>query len=626
MALTYRFGGIVGAALGLALGALGGAFAAAVAASAADDPVKRHAASLTGTPAYGPDFQHFNWVNPAAPKGGRVRQWALGSFDSLNPFPVKGNPAVGLGLIYDTLMMASPDEASTSYGLVAEWLSYPDDYSSATFKLRAGAHFNDGRPITPADVIFSLGAIKQASPNQALYYKNVTKVEQTGPDQVTFIFDVKGNRELPYIIGQLEILPKHFYESNGANGEPRDLSKATLETPLGSGPYRIKEVDAGRSITYERVRDWWAKDLPASQGQWNFDEITFVYFRDRVPAFEAFKSGQLDYWLESSAKNWATAFDFDAVKRGQVKLDKLPVVTVAPMQAFAFNTRRAQFSDPRVRQAFNLAYDFEWANKNLFYDQYIRVGSYFENSELKATGLPKGRELEILTELKGQVPPEVFTHEWKNPVNATSEDARRHLAEASKLFAAAGWTPKNGVLTNAAGDQLTAEFLLVQPDFERLVLPYKAVLEKLGVKVSVRVIDTSQYQRREDSFDFDIVVANFRQSESPGNEQRDFWGSEAADKEGSHNLIGIKNPAIDRLIDKIILAKDRAELVAATHALDRVLLWNHFVVPQFHAPFERLAMWDMYRRPDKLPSRSPSFLRTWWQDDAAAKRLIEARG
>jgi microcin C transport system substrate-binding protein len=626
MALTYRRGGTGGALLGLALGAFGAALIAAMGASAAAEPIKHHALSLTGTPAFGPDFDHFDWVNPAAPKGGRVRQWALGSFDSLNPFPVKGNPAVGLGLVYDTLMVASADESSTSYGLVAEWVSYPDDFSSATFKLRAGAHFNDGTPITPEDVIFSLEAIKKASPNQALYYKNVIKAEQTGPDLVVFTFDVKGNRELPSIVGQLEVLPKHFYAMVGSNGEPRDLSKATLDVPLGSGPYRIKEVDAGRAITYERVQDWWAKDLPAAKGQWNFDEITFVYFRDRVPAFEAFKSGQLDYWRENSSKNWATAFDFDAVKRGQVKLDKLPVVTVAPMQAFAFNIRRIQFQDPRVRQAFNYAYDFEWANKNLFYDQYARVGSYFENSELKSTGLPTGRELEILTQLKDQVPPEVFTREWKNPYNATPEDARRHLAQAAKLFAAAGWTPKNGVLTNADGVQLTAEFLLVQPDFERLVLPYKAVLEKLGVKASVRVIDTSQYQRREDSFDFDIVVASFHQSESPGNEQRDFWGSEAADKEGSRNIIGIKNRAIDALINLIILAKDRAELVAATHALDRVLLWNHYVVPQFHSPFERLAMWDMYRRPAKLPSRNPSFLRTWWQDDAAAKRLIETRG
>jgi microcin C transport system substrate-binding protein len=369
-----------------------------------------------------------------------------------------------------------------------------------------------------------------------------------------------------------------------------------------------------------------AKDLPLVKGQWNFDELRFVYFRDRVPAFEAFKSGQLDYWPENSAKDWATGYDFDAVKRGLVKLERLPTKLVANMQSFAFNIRRSQFQDPRVRRAFNLAFDFEWANRNLFYDQYTRVGSYFDNSELKASGLPHGRELEILKEVKGQVPPEVFTAEWKNPVNVTPQDSRKHLGEAAKLLAEAGWTPKNGVLTNAKGEEFTAEFLLVQPDFERIVQPYKAVLDKLGIKASLRVVDTSQYQRRHDTFDFDVVVASFPQSESPGNEQRDFWGSDAASKEGSRNIIGIKNPAVDKLIDRIIMAKDRDDLVAATRALDRVLLWNHYVVPQFHTPFERLAMWDMYRRPDRLPSRSSSFLRVWWYDEAAAKRLADARG
>ena len=595
-------------------------------ASASDNLTKHHALSLIGAPKHGPDFAYFDWVNPNAPKGGRVRRWAMGTFDSLNPFPVKGSPATGLGLIYDTLMLQSPDEAGTSYGLVAEWVAYPDDYSSATVQLRKGARFHDGKPITPEDVIFSLDILKKVSPNHAFYYKDVAKVEKTGDNQVTFNFSVKGNRELPNIIGDLPVLPKHFHEAVGANGEPRDLSKSTLEIPLGSGPYRIKEVDSGRAIVYERVKDWWAKDLPIAKGQWNFDELRFVYFRDRVPAFEAFKSGQLDYWLENSAKYWATGYDFDAANRGLVKREKLPTKTVAYMQSFAFNLRRPQFQDPRVRRAFNLAFDFEWANKSLFYDSYTRLGSYFDNSELKATGLPQGRELEILSELKGQVPPEVFTTEWKNPVNATPQDARKHLNEAAKLLAEAGWTPKNGVLTNAKGDELTAEFLLQQPDFERIVQPYKAALDKLGIKASIRIVDTSQYQRRHDIFDFDIIVASFPQSESPGNEQRDFWGSDAAGKEGSRNVIGIKNPAIDTLIDRIIMAKDRDDLVAATRALDRVLLWNHYVVPQYHLPFERVAMWDMYRRPDKLPSRNSSFMRVWWYDEAAAKRLAEPRG
>lgn len=594
-------------------------------ASASDRSKEHHALSLIGEPTHGPGFAHFDWANPNAPKGGRVRQWAMGSFDSLNPFPVKGNAVVAATLIYDSLMVASPDEPSTEYGLIAEWASYPDDFSSATFQLRQGARFHDGKPITPEDVVFSLEAIKKASPRYAFYYKNVVKAEKVGDRQVRFEFDIKGNRELPMIVGELPVLPKHFWEDTGANGEPRDLSKSTLEIPLGSGPYRIKHVDAGRTITYERVADWWAKDLPVSKGQWNFDEIKFVYFRARDAAFLAFKAGELDFWRESSAKSWATAFDFDAVKRGQVAMHQLPVATVAPMQSFAFNTRRAQFRDPRVRQAFNLAFDFEWANKNLMFDAYHRVGSYFENSELKATGLPQGRELEFLNEIRADVPPEVFTKEWKNPVNHSEKEARQHMAMAAKLFAEAGYHHKGGTLTNAAGEHLVAEFLLNQPDFERLVLPYIEKLERLGVKASVRTVDTSQYQRRTDTFDFDIIVQSFPQSLSPGNEQRDYWGSDAASKDGSRNVIGIKNPAVDKLIDRIILAKDRDDLVAATRALDRVLLWNHYVVPQWHTPFERVAMWDVYRRPDKLPSLSSSFLRVWWWDGNAAKRLADGR-
>ena len=597
----------------------------AFAATAAETP-RHHALSLIGEPRFGAEFAHFDWVNPNAPKGGRVRQWAMGSFDSLNPFPVKGSPAAAVSLIYDQLMVTSPDEPSTEYGLIAEWVSYPDDFSSATFQLRPVARFHDGKPITADDVVFSLNAIKQASPRFAFYYKNVVKAEKINDHQVKFYFDVKGNRELPMIVGELPVLPKHFWEAKGANGEPRDFSKSTLEVPLGSGPYRVKHVDVGRTITYERVGDWWAKDLPAAKGQWNLDEIKYIYFRSQDAAFLAFQAGELDFWRESSAKSWATGFDFEAVKRGQVVRHSLPVATVASMQAFAFNIRRPQFKDPRVRQAFNLAFNFEWTNKSLMFDAYKRVGSYFDNSELKAQGLPAGRELEILNEVRSEVPPEVFTTEWTNPVNATEKDARKHMGMAAKLLAEAGYQNKSGILTNAAGDQLTAEFLLVQPDFERLVLPYIEQLGRLGIKASVRTVDTSQYQRRVDNFDFDVVVQSFPQSLSPGNEQRDYWGSDAAGKDGSRNVIGIQNPAVDQLVDKIILAKDRADLVAATRALDRVLLWNHYVVPQWYTPVERIAMWDLYGKPDRLPSLNSSFLRVWWWDEGAAKRLANGRG
>ncbi len=607
------------AAAALALNAGAGDLGAA-------NETRHHALSLVGEPRFGPDFKHFDWVNPDAPKGGAVRQWALGSFDSLNLFSVRGSPATGIGLIYDTLMSSSPDEPSTEYGLVAEWVSFPDDFSSATFGLRPEARFHDGTPITPEDVVFSLDALKKAHPHYNAYYRNVIRAEKTGDHEVTFTFDQKGNRELPQIVGQLPVLPKHFWEAKGSNGETRDLSRSSLEVPLGSGPYRIKSFDAGRSIVYERVKDWWAKDLPVSKGQWNFDELVFTYFRDRVPAFEAFKVGTIDFWRETSAKNWATSYDFEAVRRGQVKKEEIAVKTVTPMQAFVMNLRRKQFQDPRVRQAFNLAFDFEWMNKSLFYDQYKRTESYFGNSELQATGLPTGRELEILKEIEKDVPPEVFTTAWKNPVNATPEDQRKNLRQAAKLLAEAGWTPKNGVLTNSAGEQLTVEFLLVQPDFERVVLPFKTNLERLGVRASVRIVDTSQYQRRSDTFDYDIIVDSFPQSNSPGNEQRNFWGSAAADTEGSQNAIGIKNPAVDKLIDKIIFAKDREELVAATRALDRVLLWNYYVIPQWHTPYDRIATWAMFAHPEKLPEQAVSFMRVWWIDAAAQQKLNAERG
>jgi len=590
------------------------------------DPLERHQAlSLMGTPAMKPGFSHFDWVDPDAPKGGTVRLFDFGTFDSLNVFTTRGNPAEGLGLIYDSLMSSSPDEPSTEYCLVCEWVSYPDDFSSVTFGLRETAKFHDGKPITVDDVIFSLEGLKKADPQYAFYYKNVVGAEQTGEREVTFRFDQKGNRELPLIVGQITVLPKHYWLGKGADGEARDLMKTTMEVPLGSGPYRIKSFEAGRSITYERVADYWAKDLPVSKGQWNFDEIRYLYFRDRVPAFEAFKSGQLDMWQETSANAWATQYDIDAVRNGLIKKESLPHKRVAPMQSFAFNIRRKQFQDPRVRRAFNLAYNFDSANRTLFYGAYIRVNSYFDNSELASRGLPEGRELEFVNEVKDQVPPEVFTAEWKNPTAATPADHRNNMREAVMLLNAAGWTQKNGVLVNAQGEPLTAEFLLVQPDFERIVLPYVEDLKKLGIQASARVVDTSQYKRRVDSFDFDLIVHSVQQSHSPGNEQRSYWGSDAADREGSRNVIGIKNPAVDKLIDKIVYAKDRADLVAATRALDRTLLWNHYVVPQWHFPFDRIATWNMFGRPAKLPSQSASFLRTWWVEPAKAAALTGKR-
>ena len=621
------------------------------AATSADK--RHHALSLIGEPKYPAGFTHFGWVNPDAPKGGTLRGFAEGSFDSLNPFTVKGDPAGGIGLVYDSLMASSPDEPSSEYGLVAEWVSYPPDFSSVTFGINPKARFHDGSPITPEDIIFSFDAQKKAHPRMAFYYKNVVKAEKTGDNEVTFTFDVKGNRELPQIVGQLSVLSKKFWEGTGADGQPRDIMKSTLEIPVGSGAYRVKSFDAGRSITYERVKDYWAKDQPVAKGQYNFDEFKLTYFLDRTPAFEEFKSGKLDYWVESTASQWATGYNFPAIQKGLVKKEAIPVKRVAPMQAFVFNQRRKQFQDPRVRRAFALAFNFEEANKKLFYDLYVRVGSYFDNSELANKGLPQGRELELLNEVKDEVPPEVFTTEWKNPVNKTSEDFRNNMREASKLLAEAGWTiqevaieedgscgtfcsimrsvglsspPKANVLRNDKGERLDAEFLLESPEFQRIVLPYVQDLQKLGINASIRMVDSAQYKRREDAHDYDIITDNFAQSESPGNEQRDFWGSAAADRNGSRNTAGIKNPAVDKLIDKVVFAKDREELLAATHALDRVLLWNFYVVPQWHYPYERVAYWDVFGRPATLPSQTSALSQVWWFDADKQKALAGARG
>ncbi len=627
------------------------AAAAPAPAEPASEPPRHHALSLIGEPKYGPGFKHFDWVNPDAPKGGVVRFATEGTFDSLNPFSIKGVPAGGVGMIYDSLMAGSPDEESTEYGLVAEWVSFPPDFAWAKFGLRPEARFHDGEPIKPEDVIFSLEALKKAHPMYARYYKNVVKAEKTGDHEVTFTFDITGNRELPQILGQLTILPKHYWEAKGKNGEPRDITKSTLEVPLGSGPYKIKEFDTGNRIVLERVNDYWAKDLPVVQGQWNFDEFRFQYFRDRTAAFEDFKAGRADMWRENTASAWATQFAFPGVQKGLVKKEAIPTKGVARMQGFAFNTRREKLKDPRVRQAFNYAFDFEELNKSVLFGQYTRVGSYFDNSELAAKGLPEGRELEILKEFEKDLPPEVFTKEWKNPVYASRDDARKNLAEAMRLFKEAGWevrqeevadpdcgmfckmgravglgsTKTQTVMRNAKGEPFTVEFLLGSEAFTRHVSQYVSNLEKIGVQASIRVVDPAQYEQRETNFDFDIIVDSFPQSMSPGNEQRDFWGSAAADQPGSRNTIGIKSPVIDAIIEKLVVAHDRAEVVATTRALDRVLLWGHYVVPQWYNPYEWLATWDMFGRPEKLPSLTSAFTQIWWVDPAKQQALAANR-
>jgi microcin C transport system substrate-binding protein len=595
------------------------------AATGASADEKRHATALIGTPKYPAGFKHFDYVNPDAPKGGTVHIGAQGTFDNFNAITYKGSLADGLGLIYDQLMAGSLDEPSAEYGQIAEWVSYPPDYSSVTYKLRDEARWHDGKPITPEDVIFSFEQFRKVenNPRQAFYYQNVVKAEKTGEREVTFTFNQKNNRELPQIVGQLLILPKHYYEGKGPDGAKHDPGKTTLDVPLGSGAYRIKTFEPGRYIVYERVKDYWGNKLPTNVGQNNFDEIRYEYYKDRQVLFQAFTAGKLDFYPENSAKNWATGYDFPALKAGKVvRSGDVVLKNLHPMQAFILNTRRPKFADPRVRRALGLMMDFEWLNQNIFYGQYKRVSSFFENSELAATGLPQGKELEILNEVRDQVPPEVFTTEFTNPVNGSPQAVRANARAALKLMRDAGWEVKNGVLTNVkTGEPFTMEFLLVSEDFMRVVSPYIQSLARIGVKANARLIDAAQYERRVPDFNFDVITGGWAQSESPGNEQRDYWGSEAADRHGSRNWVGIKNPAVDKLINRIIFAKDREDLVAACRALDRVLLWNFYVIPQWYAPKERFAYWNRLSRPEPLPSRSIGFPSIWWYDQEKAAKF-----
>lgn len=585
----------------------------------------RHGVSLFGELKYPADFKHFDYVNPDAPKGGSVRMIGLGTFDNFNEVVagLKGSLAAFAGVVSDSLMVPVLDEVETSYGLLAEAVSYPADFASATFRLRAGARHHDGRPVTVEDVIFSMEAFKKYSPGHAAYYRHVAKMEQTGEREVAFILDAPGNREMPMIIGQLNVLAKHWWEGTDPSGKKRDVGATTLEPPLGNGAYRVKDFVAGRTVVYERVKDYWAKDLGVSIGRDNFDELRLEYFRDGTVALEAFKADQIDWRAENIAKNWATAYDFPAVRDKRVLLEEFPLRSRGIMQAVAFNTRREKFKDPRLRLAFNYAYDFEEMNKQIFFGQYKRITSYFEGTELACSGLPAGQELDILEKVRDKIPPEVFTKPYTNPVGGTRENIRSNLREAVRLLKEAGYEVRNQKLVDArTGEPLSIEMLSEDPSVERVILFYKPSLERLGITVNVRTVDPAQYENRLRNWDFDIIVAVWPESLSPGNEQRDYWGSQAADTLGSRNYIGIKNPAVDALVDRVIFAKDRAELVAATRALDRVLLWNHYVVPQYSIDQTRTARWDRFGHPGVLPKYAePAFPTVWWWDAEKAARI-----
>ena len=569
-----------------------------------------HGIALHGQPKYGPDFPHFDYVNPDAPKGGEARFAAIGSFDTFNPFNIKGQAVTGIGPLFETLLTDSKDEPFSEYGLIAESVDVPEDRSSVTFTLRPQARFHDGSPITPDDVLFSFETLKaKGSPFYRFYYTNVAKAEKLGERQVKFTFASGENRELPLIMGQMPVLSKKYWQD-------RDFAATTLDVPVGSGPYRIERFEPGRFIVYKRDDNYWGKDLPVNRGLNNIDRLRYDYYRDVTVALEAFKAGAYDLRVENVAKQWATGYDFPALSKGLVKKETFPNQMPSGMQGFAFNLRRSLFQDPRVRQALAYAFDFEWSNRNLFFGQYTRTRSYFDNSELAGQGLPTVEELALLEPLRQDLPAEVFTTAYQPPVANDDGQLRANLQQAMKLLQAAGWVFRDRKLVNGkTGEPFRFELLIDDPTWERIALPFARNLERLGIEMNVRSVDSAQYENRLRDFDFDMVVYVWGQSLSPGNEQREFWSSAAADQSGSRNIIGLKNPAIDRLVEQVIAAPDRTSLVTRVRALDRALQWSFLVIPHWHISQSRIAFWDKFSYPAVTPLQGVQ-LDAWWVDPA----------
>ena len=597
----------------LVLGAL--TLAAARTPAAETTVTVSHGLTLLETLKYGPDFKHLDYVNADAPKGGAIKRFSIGTFDTFNPFIIKGNAADGIGLVFETLMTSAPDEMSAEYGLIAQSIEVPDDLSYATFDLRPEARFHDGTPITADDVIYTFNALKEKGrPFYRFYYANIARAVKLSKHKVKFEFTGPPNRELPQITGQLPVLPQHYWEK-------RDFSKTTLKPPIGSGPYRIARFEPGRFVEYERVADYWGRDLPINKGRYNFDRMRFDYYRDQTVALEAFKAHQYDFRVENASLIWATGYDFPARRAGTAKLDEVAHSQPTGLSAFVFNIRRPKFQDRSLREALAYAFDFEWSNKNLFYGQYGRTKSYYSNSELAARALPDKDELAILEPYRGKIPDEVFSRVYEPPKTDGSGKIRRNLRTATRILRKAGWRVKDGKLIDPkSGKPLEFEILLVSPLFERIVSPFIRNLKRLGVEARLRTVDQSQYINRIRAFDYDVITSGWGQSESPGNEQRDFWSSAAADRHGSRNLIGIKNPVIDALIEKIVAARSRKSVITATRALDRVLLWGHYVIPQWHLKFDRIAYWDIFGRPAKDHKYGVDFM-SWWIDPAKAASL-----
>jgi microcin C transport system substrate-binding protein len=586
----------------------------------------RHGISTFGDLKYQPGFDHFDYVNPRAPKGGVLRlAGGEGTFDTVNPFTLKGIRFRGdagsvMSLPYESLMAGGADEPDALYGLVAETADLAPDRTSITFTLRPEARWHDGSPITVDDVVFTFNALKTdpgAFPSYRIILRDVVDVEAIGARQVRYSFDptAVALRDLPNTVAGMPILSKAYFAD-------REFGETTFESPLGSGPYRIAKVSPGRSIVLERVSDYWAADLGVNRGRFNFGQIRLVFYRDRDVQHEAFKSGEFDFHEEFTSRIWATGYDFPAVRNGRVIKEAVPNRGPASRQYFVLNLRKSKFQDRRVRQAINRAFDFEWTNTNLFYSAYERSSSIYQSTDMAATAPPTPAELELLTPFRDKLPPEVFGEEYRQPASDGSGNNRQNLRRAQQLFAEAGWTVQGGQLRNAAGDLMSIEFLTFSPSFERVFAPVVKNLKRIGADASIRVVDSSQYTQRVDQTrDFDITTAAFGVSATPGVGERGFWNSGFADQPGSNNDAGVKDPVVDELVERLASAKDRESLTTAARALDRVLLWNQYIIPQWYRSTYTIAYWDMFGRPETVPTYSLGFLDTWWIDPAKATRL-----
>ena len=584
-----------------------------------------HGLSIFGELKYGPDFPHFDYVNPDAPKGGEVRLGHAGSFDNLNPLIVKGTDLRGMGgsamlLPVESLMVSAQDEPDSMYGLVAEAIELAEDRSWVEFTLRSEARWHDGSPITADDVVFSFETlVAEGEPGFRLSYRDVARVEAPASDRVRFIFAAGATRDLPNLVAGMPILSKAYYTANPFN-------ETTLDPPLGSGPYRFGRVDQGRVLVYERVKDYWARDLPVNRGRYNFDTIRYDFYRDRTIEFEAFKAGEYDFREEFTSKTWATGYDSPAVRDGLIRRETLPDESPSGTQAFFLNTRLTKFADRRVREALGYAFDFEWTNENLFFGLYDRTTSMFENSDLRARGPISEPERALLEPFRAELPAEVFGEAYAPPVTDGSGNIRDGLMRARALLDQAGWSIAEGRLVDASGAPMTIEFMIDTPLFERIIAPYVANLKRLGIEASIRIVDSAQFMSRVQTYDYDVMISRFTMRRTPGVEHRNFWGSAAADSPGGNNLAGVREPAVDALIERLGTARSRAELKSIVGALDRVLTWNHYTVPQWFKASHFVAYWDKFGRPETKPRFDLGFLDTWWVDPAREAALEAARG